>query len=59
MFLGEIVAVYTDEKGLTDGQIDPVKINPMVMMYPSYFELGKVVGTVFKDGNDYRKSLGI
>jgi flavin reductase (DIM6/NTAB) family NADH-FMN oxidoreductase RutF len=59
MFLGEIVAVYADEKGLTDGQIDPVKINPMVMMYPSYFELGKVVGTVFKDGNDYKKSLGI
>lgn len=59
MFLGEIVAVYADEKALTDGQIDPVKINPMIMMYPSYFELGKVVGTVFKDGTAYKKSLGI
>lgn len=59
MFLGEIVAVYADENGLTDGQIDPVKVKPMVMMYPSYFELGKAVGTVFKDGNDYKKSLGI
>lgn len=59
MFLGEIVAVYADEKGLTNGQIDPAKTNPMAMMYPSYFTLGKVVGTVFKDGNDYKKSLGI
>lgn len=59
MFLGEIVAVYADEQSLTDGQINPVKINPMVMMFPSYFELGKVVGTVFKDGNDYKSSLNI
>jgi Conserved protein/domain typically associated with flavoprotein oxygenases, DIM6/NTAB family len=59
MFLGEIAAVYADEKGLTDGQIDPVKINPLVMMYPSYFELGKVAGTVFRDGGDYKKTLGL
>lgn len=59
MFLGEIVAVYADENGLTDGQIDPVKVNPMVMMYPSYFAVGKAVGTVFKDGNNYKNSLGI
>jgi flavin reductase (DIM6/NTAB) family NADH-FMN oxidoreductase RutF len=59
MFLGKIVAVYADEKGLTDGQVDPIKINPLVMMYPLYFELGKIVGTVFKDGNDYKNSLDI
>ncbi len=59
IFLGEIVAVYADENGLTDGQIDPVKVSPMVMMYPSYFALGKAIGTVFKDGNNYKNSPGI
>lgn len=59
MFLGEIAAVYAEEAGLTDGQIDPVKINPMIMMYPSYFTLGKAVGTVFLDGSNYKKTQGI
>ena len=59
MFLGEITAVYADESCVTAGQIDPVKAKPLVMMYPSYFQLGQAVGTVFNDGADYQKSRGL
>ncbi|XER11571.1 hypothetical protein SATMO3_17410 [Sporomusa aerivorans] len=58
MFLGEITAVYVDEAGLTDGNLDPKKINPIIMMYPGYFKLGQAIGTVFQDGMAYKKSLG-
>ena len=57
MFLGQIVAVYVAEDALTDGKIDPVKIDPVVMMYPSYFALGRVLGAVYQDGLAYKKSL--
>lgn len=59
MFFGEIVAVYADEECLTDGKIDPIKSNPIVMMYPSYFELGRAIGSVYQDGMAYKKSLGV
>lgn len=59
MFLGEIVAVYADEAALTDGQVDPVKLDPVVMMYPSYFALGRAIGAVYQDGITYKKSLGL
>lgn len=58
MFLGEIVAVYAAEEGLTDGQIDPQKINPIAMMYPAYFALGRNVGAVYHDGMTYKQSPG-
>ncbi|WP_371380090.1 hypothetical protein [Sporomusa aerivorans] len=47
-----------DEAGLTDGNLDPKKINPIIMMYPGYFKLGQAIGTVFQDGMAYKKSLG-
>lgn len=50
MFLGEIVAVYMNEECLTDGKPDPIKINPLIMMDNNYFDLGQVVGSIFKSG---------
>jgi len=50
MFLGEIVAVYADADCLTNGRPDPLKVNPLIMMYPSYCSLGQAVGTLFKSG---------
>ncbi|VBB05885.1 Hypothetical protein LUCI_1096 [Lucifera butyrica] len=57
MFFGEIVAVYVSEDCLKDGQIDPEKVNPVMMMYPYYFELGQKIGTIYQDGLNYKKSL--
>jgi flavin reductase (DIM6/NTAB) family NADH-FMN oxidoreductase RutF len=50
MFLGEIIAVYAQEDCLTNGRPDPSKVNPLIMMYPSYYSLGQAVGPVFKSG---------
>lgn len=49
MFFGEIVAVYGSELCLTDGKLDPQKSNPIIMMGTAYFNLGQVVGQVFKE----------
>jgi flavin reductase (DIM6/NTAB) family NADH-FMN oxidoreductase RutF len=49
MFFGEIVAVYGSELCLTDGKLDPQKLNPIIMMGTTYFNLGQVVGQVFKE----------
>lgn len=59
MFFGEIVAVYINEDCLTNGKLDPLKVNPMVMMYPDYFALGQVAGAVYQDGMAYKKSLSV
>jgi flavin reductase (DIM6/NTAB) family NADH-FMN oxidoreductase RutF len=56
MFFGEIVAVYGSELCLTDGKLDPHKVNPIIMMGPTYFNLGQVVGQAFKEGMDFIKS---
>ena len=53
-FLGEIAAVYINEKCLTDGRPDPLKINPMIMMGGSYCSLGRVVGSMFREGKTFK-----
>jgi flavin reductase (DIM6/NTAB) family NADH-FMN oxidoreductase RutF len=50
-FLGEIVAVYINEQCLSNGKPDPLKISPMILMGGSYYNLGQLVGTVFKEGS--------
>lgn len=57
MFFGEIVAVYANEQCLTEGKLDPLKVNPMLMMGESYYELGQVVGNLFKDGVELKNKL--
>ncbi|KNF09081.1 hypothetical protein CLPU_4c01270 [Gottschalkia purinilytica] len=50
MFLGEIVAVYVNEQCMTEQKLDPIKINPMIMMESSYCDLDQSIGTIFKSG---------
>ena len=50
VFFGEIVSTYLNEQCMTEGKPDSKKINPMVMMGSNYFDLGQIVGTVFKSG---------
>lgn len=54
MFLGKIIAVYVNEKCLTDNKIDLVKINPIVLMDTFYCDIGKKVGEVFNEGNNLK-----
>ena len=49
-FLGEIVATYTNEQCLVNGKLDPQKINPLILMGPTYWNLGHQVGRVYKEG---------
>ncbi|MFX4262534.1 flavin reductase family protein [Pelotomaculum propionicicum] len=53
-FLGEIVAMYINEECLTDGRPDPLKMNPLILMGASYCSLGRVAGSVFKEGRAYK-----
>lgn len=57
MFFGEIVAMYADERCITDGKPDPLKLNPMIMMGQAYYSLGQAVGQVFKEGMELKKKL--
>lgn len=52
ILIGEIVNVSADESVLTDGKIDPKKLNPIVFdpCNNKYMSLGDVVGNAFKDG---------
>ena len=57
MFIGEIVAVYAGKQYLTDGKPDPQKINPLIIMGTSYWNLGQKAGNIFKEGTAYKESL--
>lgn len=50
--VGEIVNVCADERILTDGNIDPLKLHPITYdgMNHAYYVLGEKVGNAFKDG---------
>lgn len=54
MFFGEIVAVYVNEQCLSEGKLDPIKVNPMLMMGTSYYNLGQVAGDLFKEGVEFK-----
>lgn len=57
MFFGDIIAAFADEDCLTQGQPDPVKIDPIIMMAFSYCGLDGIVGRPFSEGKklDYIK----
>lgn len=50
--VGEIVNVCADERVLTDGNIDPMKLRPITYdgMNHAYYVLGEKVGDAFHDG---------
>lgn len=49
MFIGEIVAVYADEKCLEeDRRPDALKVKPTIMMGSGYFDLKDKVGSLFQ-----------
>lgn len=56
VFFGEIVAAYLEQSCLIDGQVDPLKINPVMGMGATYYDLGQEVGKAFMEGKSYKNS---
>lgn len=56
LFIGEIIGVYSEEKYLTNGKPDIVKINPLLFEQglPNYWALGEQVTRAFSIGKDYK-----
>ena len=54
--VADIVNVCTDESVLTDGKIDPSKLNPITYdpVNHTYIKLGEVVGHAFQDGKSLK-----
>jgi flavin reductase (DIM6/NTAB) family NADH-FMN oxidoreductase RutF len=52
LLIGEIVNVCADETILTDGKIDPEKLDPICFdpVHHTYRRMGEVVGKAFSDG---------
>ena len=57
ILIGEIVNISADESILTDGKIDPKKLNPISYdpVNNTYLGLGDVVGKAFSDGMQLKK----
>jgi flavin reductase (DIM6/NTAB) family NADH-FMN oxidoreductase RutF len=60
LFIGEIVAAYSDSRFLTDGVPDLSKIKPFILNMPqtSYFSLGEPVGRAWEIGKTLIKKGG-
>jgi len=52
MFFGEIVAAFADDGCLTQGQPDPLKVDPIIMMAFAYCNLERVIGRPFCEGKN-------
>ncbi|MDF2566952.1 MAG: flr [Oscillospiraceae bacterium] len=51
MFIGEIVAVYADEKCLENERPNALKVDPIILMDSGYYNLKDRIGLVFKACN--------
>ncbi|MGF7119306.1 flavin reductase family protein [Methanobacterium oryzae] len=58
LFIGEIVATYTEEQYLTDGKPDIKKINPAVLTMPdnNYWNIGENIGKAWNIGKNLKKN---
>ena len=56
IFLGEIVSTITEEKFLTEGAVDPKKVNPLLLSLNDrfYYELGEAKAKAWSVGKNYK-----
>lgn len=54
-FIGEITAVYSEDRYLTDGLPDITKIDPIIfaMHRDEYYRLGEYIGPAYKIGENF------
>ncbi|MFB3764516.1 MAG: flavin reductase family protein [Methanotrichaceae archaeon] len=50
VFIGEVLETYVDDDCMAGKVLDLKKINPLILMGGSYWELGNVVGAAFEEG---------
>ena len=50
MFFGEIVGAYVNEDCAPEGRVNPISVDPIIMMGMSYCNLEKIVGQPFSEG---------
>ncbi|MFX1286468.1 MAG: flavin reductase family protein [Promethearchaeota archaeon] len=57
LVLGEVMAAYTEEQYMTEGKLDPKKINPFTFSQPDnkYWALGDLVADAFSIGKVLKK----
>ncbi len=58
IFLGEIKAVYAEDKYLTNGQPDTIKIDPLIYSSSDkkYYRIGKPVGKAYEIGRKKKQA---
>ena len=56
LFIGEVVAAYSEDQYLTKGMPDAIKMRPFTLSMPdnTYYGLGEKIGDAWKDGNQLR-----
>lgn len=59
LFVGELVAAWTEERFLTDGYVDVAKVRPMTLTMPDnrYWAVGEQVGRAWHDGKTMRDRI--
>ncbi|MEE0776468.1 MAG: flavin reductase family protein [Bacillota bacterium] len=55
MFFGDIVAVFANEDCVVRGKVDPMQVDPIIMIAQSYCNLNSVIGLPFSEGNRLEK----
>lgn len=56
IFIGEIIAIYTEEKYLAEGKLDFGKMKPLILSQPdtAYWSLGEPVAKAWSIGKKYK-----
>jgi flavin reductase (DIM6/NTAB) family NADH-FMN oxidoreductase RutF len=56
IFIGEIMATYTEERFLTEGKLDFGKMKPLILSQPdtTYLRLGEPLATAWNIGKKYK-----
>lgn len=59
LFIGEIVASYTEEGYLSGGKLDIKKMNPLLLTMPdnSYWSVGAMIGKAWSDGRKLNRPI--
>ncbi|MHA2374166.1 MAG: flavin reductase family protein [Candidatus Thorarchaeota archaeon] len=57
LVLGDPITAYTEERFMTDGKLDPMKIDPFMLTQPDnhYWRLGEIVADAFAVGKKLSK----
>jgi len=59
LYIGEIVAVYSDDTFMTDGKTDFTKVNPLFLTMPDnrYWRIGPGAGMAWKIGRSLKPGM--